>query len=316
MRWRTWTGPRTRCIDLFLLTTWSFAVAKQTDHAVLDLNGTTTTTSTSIPLPLPPLIAPLTPPTPTPIPMDLFLSYSVSTPCLSYMTSTLSSPLFSSCLPFSLLLTTSTSFANLVKSSLKTRNLTTLNDLLAYTTSPQPSIDTCVSFFQSTLSDLSSDSHCGNDLKDARVLAVEFADGLANYNLMRKAAGLVSEETIGSHCYLEAITATSADDLYFWSLPAGIRLPASSTPSCSPCSLRLLELYAQSTASSSSSLNTTIIQSAIDRVNGACGASLPAMAVSASVTGSTSPSIVYNQLWLLLLHASLFSCFWVLVAST
>ena len=152
--------------------------------------------------------------------MDLYVSYSVSTPCLQYITSTLASSNFTSCLPFSLLLTTSTSFADLVQSSLSSGNLSTLNELLAYMSSPQPSWTGCAAYMQETLKELQGDARCGKDLVQGKPLAQALAGGLGNYDIMRDAAGLRDES--GGYCYLEAITAKKPDDLYIWSLPAGI----------------------------------------------------------------------------------------------
>jgi hypothetical protein len=38
---------------------------------------------------------------------------------------------------------------------------------------------------------------------------------------MRRAAAITDPDT-GKYCYLQAITDASPDDLYLWSLPAGV----------------------------------------------------------------------------------------------
>ena len=177
--------------------------------------------SMTVPVPLPPSPIPTSPTSPAPTPMDLFLSYSVSNSCLSYITTTIASPTFNSCLPFSLLLTTSTSYAALVKAAIATGNYATLNNLLAYTSSPLPSADQCLTFLQNSLASLSSKTNCAKDLTDGKPLAQAFQTGLANYDLMRKAS-LLRVDDMSPYCYLEAVNAASPDDLYLWSLPAGV----------------------------------------------------------------------------------------------
>ena len=64
-------------------------------------------------------------------------------------------------------------------------------------------------------------SHCQADIKAGKNLAVEFLDGVGNYQLMRQAAGLKDPKT-DNYCYLEELASNQSDDLYLWSLPAGV----------------------------------------------------------------------------------------------
>lgn len=52
------------------------------------------------------------------------------------------------------------------------------------------------------------------------------------------------------------------------------RLPRSSTPTCSACSVLLLNHYTSSLSTPSSTLNATIVLDAVNTVNSACGGSL------------------------------------------
>lgn len=106
-------------------------------------------------LPLPPKTTPLEPPSPAPIPLDLSMSYSLSSACLLYLTTLLTSTNFTSCLPFSLLLVTSATYSTLVTNSITAGNFTELNSLLAYVSSPQPSSAHCDTFMSSALSSIS-----------------------------------------------------------------------------------------------------------------------------------------------------------------
>lgn len=69
---------------------------------------------------------------------------------------------------------------------------------------------------------IGSKANCAGDLgKSNVVVAKEAQIGFGNYDVMRKAAGLVDPDT-GIYCYLEAIASSQPDDLYLWALPAGI----------------------------------------------------------------------------------------------
>jgi hypothetical protein len=120
------------------------------------------------------------------------------------------------------LLTTSTSYASLLASSLTAGNLTTLNELIAYTISPQPSSDTCDTYFSGVLSALTSKGNCAADLAKGSITSVakETWAGVGNYEVMREASALTDPDT-GSYCYLQAVASTTPDDLYLWSIPSG-----------------------------------------------------------------------------------------------
>lgn len=222
-------------------------------------------------IPAPPPTAPTSPPSPVPTPLDLSLSYSLSSSCLLYLTNLLPAANFTSCLPFSLLLTTSTSYSTLVTDSITSSNLTDLDSLLAYVSSPQPSPNECDAFMAAALSDIGEKSNCGADLAARPVNAVanEAQNGIGNYKLMREAAAMTDPET-GVYCYLEAVSSSKPDDLYLWSLPAGIALPYTIKPTCSNCSALLLQHYSES-LSSTSTLNGTLVSEAINVVKDACG---------------------------------------------
>jgi hypothetical protein len=153
--------------------------------------------------------------------MDLQLSYALTTPCLSYLSTLFSTPTFLSCLPFSLLLTTSTGFGTLLSTSAATGNYTTLNTLLSYVASPQPSSGQCDDFMSAAYAQIGAKSSgCILDL-GKRGAAAEARTGLGNAGMMRKAAALRDPDT-GKWCYLEALASDRPDDLYLWSLPTGV----------------------------------------------------------------------------------------------
>lgn len=192
------------------------------DHATFSPRAPITADNASIPLP--PTTTPTSPPTTSLKPLDLSISYALSDSCLLYLNSVMQSSTFKSCLPFSLLLTTSTSYASLLSSSRASGSLDTLNQLLAYTSSPQPSSDTCDQYFSGVYTALSAKANCAADMPKTgatQAVAKDIKTGVGNYQLMRQAAAITDPDT-GKYCYLQAITNSSPDDLYLWSLPAGV----------------------------------------------------------------------------------------------
>ncbi|ORY32781.1 hypothetical protein BCR39DRAFT_521504 [Naematelia encephala] len=243
------------------------------------------TDTIDVTIPSPPTTTPVSLPFPTPTPLDLSISPKLTTNCISYLTNLLSTPLFLSCLPFSLLLTTSTSYATLLATAISTGDYTDLNILLSYVASPQPNTTQCQTYMDSLVGELGNKGQCGSDLAKTPIdpVAEETRVGLGNYKVMREAAGLVSQES-GKYCYLEAVSNQTPDDLYLWSVPAGIPLPSTTTPTCSKCSEQLLNLYMLNLASNST-MNATIINNAVNTVNSKCGSAFvtyQAEAVSAA----------------------------------
>lgn len=175
------------------------------------------------PIPPAPDTPPASPPQPVPTPLDLTISYSLSDNCLDFMTSFLTNSLFTTCLPLSLLLTTSTSYRQLVISA-PNDAYETLNNLIAYTTSPQPSSSQCDDYFASLAKAIGDKKNCGADLNGgikANPVATDTRRGLGNYKVVREASALKDPQS-GEYCYLQALGDSKPDDMYLYSLPAGI----------------------------------------------------------------------------------------------
>ncbi|TXT08992.1 hypothetical protein VHUM_02466 [Vanrija humicola] len=233
--------------------------------------SSTTATRADIPPPKAPATIPTAAPQPVPTPLDA-ISYSLSQSCLEYVGTLIApSSKFMTCLPFSLLLSTSAAYKNQVLTTTRTGNWTFLNELLAYTNSPQPSPGSCDQTFQSILTAYADKANCGNDLSGGPAVAKQAQTGIGNYAVMRTASGLINPNT-GVYCYLEALANVKPDDMYLWMLPSGNIIPATSTPTCSPCSGLLMNHFAAWTANTTS-LNSTLISSAVATVNGKCGSS-------------------------------------------
>jgi hypothetical protein len=63
---------------------------------------------------------------------------------------------------------------------------------------------------------------CRADVNGKVPSALSASRGLGNAPVMREAAGLVDPDT-GVYCYIEAKASEGPDDLYLWSIPAGIK---------------------------------------------------------------------------------------------
>ena len=159
------------------------------------------------------------PPAPRPPPLDLSISYSLSSPCLLYLSSVLTSSTFTTCLPLSLLLTTSTSYSTMIAHALTTSDFSALNALIAYTSSTGD----CDAYFSGVLSAIGTKANCAVDLsvKTGNAVAEETRTAVGNYRLVREASAITDPDT-GVYCYLEAVASDRPDDLYLWSLPSGI----------------------------------------------------------------------------------------------
>ncbi|KAL1411413.1 hypothetical protein Q8F55_002369 [Vanrija albida] len=183
-------------------------------------SSSTTATRADVPPPKAPTSIPATPPQPVPTPLDA-LSYSLSQSCLEYVGTLIApSAQFMTCLPFSLLLSTSSAYKNRVQDATGTGNWTFLNELIAYSHSPQPSPQGCDQAFTSILTAFADRANCGNDLSGGKAVAKQAQTGIGNYALMRTASGLINPST-GVYCYLEALANVKPDDMYLWMLPAG-----------------------------------------------------------------------------------------------
>lgn len=97
--------------------------------------------------------------------------------------------------------------------------------------------------------------------------------GLASYTVSRNAACLVDSTTTPNqnvYCYIEAVQSPDASDFNVYQLPIGSSLPNGSM-SCSPCTQRVMNLFAQQLGNSSALEGT--YAPAADLMNAVCGAS-------------------------------------------
>jgi len=93
--------------------------------------------------------------------------------------------------------------------------------LIAYTNNPKPGSAACRDYFAGLETSFGEKKHCVADLKARNPSAVEVRNGLGNYEVMRGAGELVDPDA-GEYCYLQATADGRPDDMYLWSIPAGI----------------------------------------------------------------------------------------------
>lgn len=222
-------------------------------------------------------------PTPFPQPFDQTLSRNFSTQgCLDFFTNMTQATAFRSCRPFSLLVTQSTAFFQ------AQANVTFLNEVIWGTCNTNTDADQCVSnmgWFVETLEDV-----CSQDLKANNAMVTQTRDGLLAYSLMRDVACLPDQAT-NAYCYVEAAHSSNAGDLYFYKLPLGYQLPASTKPSCSACTKSVMNLYAQSNLTALAG----VYDSAATIANGVCGSgfvTVPSGGVSGGAGALALPSFV------------------------
>ena len=69
-----------------------------------------------------------------------------------------------------------------------------------------------------------------------------FSPGLQAYSLMYDTACHIDPAT-KSYCYIEAAQNKNPADMYLYQLPINTAFPDSATPTCSPCSKDILNMY-------------------------------------------------------------------------
>jgi len=175
-------------------------------------------------------------PTPFPQAFDSIITQNFSTSsCLNFFNNMTASTTFRECRPFSFLYSTSSIFMN------AQTNLTLTNALIWGTCNTPMANDQC----QSNMASFASSLHtaCSQELNNQNLLVVNSLIALQAFQVMYESACLVNPIT-NAYCYLSAVQNSNPSDLYFYSLPLGIPLPKTSTPSCSVCSRTIMGIYA------------------------------------------------------------------------
>jgi len=269
--------------------------------------STTASPTTSVPAAsqVLPTIPASPPPLPTPFPQafDGTLTQNFSSPsCLNFFNNMTASTDFRECRPFSFLLSTSSIFNNAQS------NLTLMNSLLWGMCNTQLPYSQCQSNMASFASSLQT--ACPQELKNQNLLVVNSLIALRAFEVMHDSVCL-ADPTTNSYCFLSAVQNTNPSDFYFYSLPLGIPLPATSTPSCSACSKSIMGIYAAALqdrpqATLLTGLKTAYTVSAQLAVQ-LCGAAFAQTSISAAMSLSHSSPMIFTSsilalIWIILSH--------------
>jgi hypothetical protein len=251
---------------------------------------------------------PSSPPSlPTPYPQafgETITQNFSSSSCLNFFTNMTVSMDFRKCRPFSFLSSTSSTFINAQS------NLTLMNTLIwgtCNTTLPYSQCQSNMASFASLLQ-----TACSQELKNQNLLAVNSLTALRAFKVMHDAACL-ADPTTNAYCYLSAAHNTNPSDLYFYSLPLGMPLPSSSTPSCSACSKSVMGIYATALQDRSQATLLTalksVYQASAEFAVGLCGAPFALTTISAAMSlYHGSPMIfmgfIFTLTWMALAYIS------------
>jgi len=58
-----------------------------------------------------------------------------------------------------------------------------------------------------------------------------------------RSAGCLTDPTTNSYCYVNAARDTNPANLYYYSIPLGLKIPSSADPQCTACLKSLMTLY-------------------------------------------------------------------------
>ena len=132
---------------------------------------------------------------------------------------------------------------------------------------------------------------------------------LQAFQVMHDTACL-ADPTTNAYCYLSAVQNTNPSDLYFYSLPLGIPLPTTATPSCSACSKSIMGIYATALQDPSQAKLLTGLKSAY-KVSAQISAQFCG---SAFALTSISPAISLYGGWSTIFTGSIFALIWTILA--
>ncbi|KAH9979744.1 hypothetical protein BJV74DRAFT_981875 [Russula compacta] len=215
-------------------------------------------------------------PTPFPQPFDTTLGSNFTTnSCQTFFTNMTQTLPFRQCRPFSFLSQTSSSFCWLAQS-----NLTALNIDIWGTCNTPVDADQCTANMGWFASELLV--ACSQEKSERNQMVLQALASLRTYSMMREVACLVDQNT-STYCYVEAASSSNPSDLYIYSLPFGVPLPANTTLSCSGCSESVMALFGEQ-ANQTDGLEQTY-SAAEDLATSKCG---PTYAHTQSALASSS----------------------------
>ncbi|KAF9010053.1 hypothetical protein BDQ17DRAFT_996855 [Cyathus striatus] len=275
---------------------------QNTDSSSLASTPTSTGVSPSTSIPIASQTVPTVPgspptlPTPFVQPWDSTLSQNFSTAsCSNFFTNMTNTTPFRSCRPFSLLFQTSADFID------AQQNLTLMNELIWGTCNAPPGVVQCAAnmgWFADSLK-----TNCAQEIKEQNAMAVDTLTSLQAFQVMYD-VGCVADPNSNTYCFLDAVQNKDPSDLNYYSLPLGINLPNSTTPSCSGCTKSVMGIYSaalqnSTQASGLDALKETYNDAVAQSVE-ICGSAFAQTAITSGASAVQTSNVLLGLVALLL----------------
>ncbi|OBT61378.1 hypothetical protein VE03_09241 [Pseudogymnoascus sp. 23342-1-I1] len=213
---------------------------------------------------------------PLPVPFDSSIGADfVTEACPEFITNFLAAPEFQACYPVSLLLESSQSFFQTLRSPFLTTAL--LDHSCAAPTTCGPYLSSLAFTLNST---------CTLDLARANPTATLALTGLLAYPSLRTATCLKS--STGSYCFADAITnSTSDEDAYVYYMGVGQSLPTTTRMTCNECLRDVVGVFGAAAANRTMPV-AAVYAAGAAVVNGVCGAGWVNETVPSALTGGAA----------------------------
>ncbi|EMC94786.1 hypothetical protein BAUCODRAFT_56498, partial [Baudoinia panamericana UAMH 10762] len=162
--------------------------------------------------------------------------------CPNFFRGFLNNDTFTSCLPLSLLLQTSSGFFA------AERSLVRLSQVLDATCNVN--FTACSATMSWFAQQIQLQSNCGADLALQNPMVVQAFNGFLGYAPLYHAGCLT--DTTGSYCFADAVLNQSAPSgSYVYYLPLGVQLPAGTRPTCNTCLQNTMSIFASAASNKS-----------------------------------------------------------------
>ena len=133
-----------------------------------------------------------------------------------------------------------------------------------------PDVNKCDEFLTQAAKKLIDGSNCKKEYDANQAQVTAAFNGLRAYKVLYSATCLQNPQT-QNYCFASAVTnITNPSDIFFYSMPLGLALPASSTPSCGWCTSETMAIFHAATSDRSRKISSTY-KDAARQVNTICG---------------------------------------------
>ncbi|KAJ2971282.1 hypothetical protein NQ176_g7769 [Zarea fungicola] len=216
-------------------------------------------------------------------PSSIFKSPSSTTDaCPTFMKTLLNDPTFKKCYPLSMMLQTSNSFFQAEK------QLVSIVRVLDATCAAD--VNKCDQFLTQAAKNLLDASNCKKEYDSNQGQVIAAFDGLRAYKTLYAVTCLQNPQT-QNYCFASAVTnVTNPSDIFFYSMPLGLPLPTSTTPSCGWCTSQTMAIFHAASSDRSQKISSTY-KDAARQVNTICG---PGFVNDTATSGAARLSIAQD----------------------